>query len=63
MRLEDFRRSENVEDRTGGGGVSFGGGGIRLGGGALILIVIVSLLFGINPLTLIGGLESVARRS
>ena len=60
MRLEDFRRSENVEDRTGGGGVSFGGGGIRLGGGALILIVIVSLLFGINPLTLIGGLESVA---
>jgi len=58
MRLEDFRKSENVEDRTGGGGVSFGGGGIRLGGGALILIVIVSLLFGINPLTLIGGLES-----
>jgi predicted metalloprotease len=60
MRLEDFRRSENIEDRTGGGGVSFGGGGIKLGGGALILIVIVSLLFGINPLTLIGGLESVA---
>ena len=60
MKLEDMRESENVEDRTGGGGMSFGGGGIKLGGGALILIVIVSLLFGVNPLTLIGGLESTA---
>ena len=64
MRLEDFRKSDNVEDRSEGGGASFGGGsfgggGIRLGGGALILIVIVSLLFGVNPMTLIGGLESV----
>jgi predicted metalloprotease len=59
MRLEDFRKSDNVEDDTGGAS-SFGGGGIKLGGGALILIVIVSLVFGINPLTLIGGLESVA---
>ena len=59
MKWEDFRRSDNVEDRTGmdsGGG--FGGGGMKLGGGALILIVIVSLLFGVNPLTLIGGLDS-----
>jgi predicted metalloprotease len=60
MRLEDFRKSDNVEDRGEGAGGSFGGGGIRLGGGALILIVIVSLLFGVNPMTLIGGLESVA---
>jgi len=63
MKLDEMRDSENVEDRTGdspaGGGFSIGGGGIKLGGGALILIVIVSLLFGINPLTLIGGLESV----
>ena len=61
MKWEDFRRSDNVEDRTGmdsaAGGFS-GGGGMKLGGGALILIVIVSLLFGVNPLTLIGGLES-----
>ena len=59
MRLEDFRKSDNVEEQSGGGG-SFGGGGIKLGGGALILIVVVSLLFGVNPMTLIGGLESVA---
>jgi len=63
MRLEDMRESENVEDRTGmgpagGGGFPIGGGGIRLGGGALILIVIVSLLFGVNPLSLIGGLDT-----
>jgi len=62
MRQEDMRESENVEDRTGmgpaGGGFPIGGGGIKLGGGALILIVIVSLLFGVNPLSLLGGLES-----
>jgi hypothetical protein len=60
MKWEDFRRSDNVEDRTGadaGGGFP-GGGGMKLGGGALILVVVVSLLFGVNPLTLIGGLES-----
>ena len=41
MKWEDFRRSDNVEDRTGmdsGGGFP-GGGGMKLGGGALILIV------------------------
>jgi uncharacterized protein len=62
MRLEDFRKSDNVEDRTDegpAGGVPFGGG-VKLGGGALVLIVIVSLLFGVNPLTLIGTMDSVA---
>ena len=59
MRWGDMRSSDNVEDRTagGGGGGGFGIGGIPLGGGALILIVIVSLLFGINPLQLIGMME------
>ena len=61
MRLDEMRESENIEDRTGmgpaGGGFPLGGG-MKLGGGALILVVIVSLLFGVNPLTLIGGLES-----
>jgi predicted metalloprotease len=31
---------------------------MRLGGGALIVIVIASLLFGVNPLEMIGALES-----
>ena len=67
MRWGDFRRSDNVEDRTAehsGGGLSGGGfpggGGIRLGGGALVVIVIASLIFGVNPLEMIGALESGA---
>jgi predicted metalloprotease len=54
MRWSDMRPSENVEDRTAGGGRGFGIGGVPLGGGALILIVIVSLLFGVNPLEILG---------
>jgi len=55
MRWQDMRQSENVEDRTGGGGGGgFGIGGIPLGGGALLLIVVVSLLFGVNPLEILG---------
>jgi len=59
MRWGDMRESQNVEDRSGmeggGGGGGFPlGGGMRLGGGALILIVIVGLLFGINPLEMLG---------
>ena len=66
---EGDRESENVEDRRGGGGGMFprgGGGGMRipLGGGGfgfgtIILIGVVCLMLGINPLTLLtgGGLE------
>ena len=61
MRWGDFRRSENVEDRTGGmpegrggGGMPFGG--MRIGGGALVILVIVGMLFGINPFEMLGML-------
>ena len=65
MRWGDFRRSDNVEDRTAGdpgggmpgGGFPIGGGGMRLGGGALVVIVIASLVFGVNPLEMIGMME------
>ncbi len=62
MRWGDFRRSDNVEDRgdsdaSGGGGFGGGGGGIRLGGGAIVVVVIASLLFGVNPLEMLGMLE------
>jgi predicted metalloprotease len=63
MRWGDMRRSDNVEDVTGGqpagGGMPFGGG-MKLGGGAMILIVIVSLLFGVNPLQFLGLMDSGA---
>ena len=62
MRWGDFRRSENVEDRTegapeGGGGGGFPFGGLHIGGGALIILVIVGMLFGINPLEMLGLLS------
>ncbi len=60
MRWGDMRRSDNIEDRegtSGGGGRSPLGGGIKLGGGAMILVVIVSLLFGVNPMQFLGMLD------
>jgi len=63
MRWGDFRRSENVEDRTegapegSGGGSGFPFGGLHIGGGALIILVIVGMLFGINPLEMLGLLS------
>ena len=52
MRWQDMRQSENVEVRGSGGGFPLGG--IPLGGGALLVVVVVSLLFGINPLEILG---------
>jgi uncharacterized protein len=58
MRWGDMRESDNVEDRTGmsgGGGGGFPlGGGMRMGFGSLIVLVIVGLIFGINPLEMLG---------
>jgi predicted metalloprotease len=52
-----MRRSDNIEDRR---GMSMGGAGLKLGGGGLLLIVVLSLLTGTNPLDLISGLEQAA---
>jgi predicted metalloprotease len=49
MRWEDERRSDNVEDQR---GLSLPGGGIRIGGCSILLILIISLLTGQNPLRL-----------
>lgn len=61
MRWEDFRRSDNVEDRRGSGGGGFGGGmpGGRggLGIGGLIIVGLIAWATGINPAVLIGGAE------
>lgn len=65
MRWQGGRESDNVEDRRGvsprggpGGGFSMGGlpigrGGLGLGG--LVVVVVVSLLLGIDPMALLGG--------
>src|ERR1700759_1062009 len=64
MRYDDFRRSDDIEDRRGEGGIGGGGGGIALpiGGGGLgigtiIVLGLISYAFGIDPRILIGGAE------
>lgn len=58
MKWEDFRRSDNVEDRRGQGG--FGGGGMRRGGlgiGGIIVVGLIAWATGINPALLMSGAE------
>lgn len=63
MRYDDFRRSDDIEDRRDEGGMGGGGGGgfgIPMGGGGLGIgtIIVLGLLgyaFGIDPRILIGG--------
>ena len=63
MRYDDFRRSDNIEDRRdddGGGGGGFGipmGGGGGLGIGTIVVLGLVGWAFGIDPRILIGGAE------
>src|ERR1700716_478976 len=65
MRYDDFRRSDDIEDRRGddGGGMGGGGGfGLPMGGGGLgigtmIVLGLVGYAFGIDPRILIGGAE------
>src|SRR5258707_2217035 len=69
MRYDDFRRSDDIEDRRGddGGGMGGGGGlGIPMGGGGLgigtvIILGLVGYAFGIDPRILIGGAEILTR--
>jgi hypothetical protein len=54
-----MRRSENVEDRSGmrpRGGL--GGGGMKIGLGGIILALIASVLLGVNPFSLLGGMSA-----
>ena len=57
MRWEGNRESDNVEDRRdgGGGGFSFGGGSLSLG--TVAIAVVASLLFGVNPLSVLNMLS------
>lgn len=64
MRYDDFRRSDNIDDRRdddGGGGGGFGlpmGGG-GLGIGSIIVLGLVGWAFGIDPRILISGAEMI----
>ena len=61
MKWEGNRESDNVDDRRGGGGGG-GGGGFGLGGrsigvGTIVLALIGSAVFGVNPLTMLDMLS------
>ena len=50
MQWEGERESENVEDRRGmGGGTMVAGGGI----GTIVVVLLISAIFGVNPLQLL----------
>lgn len=60
MKWEGQEQSSNVEDRRGSGGG--GGGGLRIGGrgiglGSIVIALLASAIFGINPLTVLGVLS------
>jgi predicted metalloprotease len=60
MRDDDFRQSDNVDDRRaegGGGGFGFPTGRGGLGIGTILILGIVGYAFGIDPRLLIGGAE------
>ncbi len=75
MRLDDYRTSDNVRDDgegSGGGGLNLGGGGgggmlplllslvgSRFGIVGIIVVIGGALLFGANPLALMGGGQQV----
>jgi predicted metalloprotease len=62
MRWEDFRMSENIDDRRGGGGggigIPMGRGG--LGMGTIIILGLVGWALGIDPRILISGAEMMS---
>ncbi len=57
MRLDDMRESDNVDDRRGEGGGGGFGPRMMMGGGGLglVAVVVISLLFGVDPSQLLGG--------
>jgi len=56
MKWEDMRESENVEERSGGAPTGFGAP-MRLGGGAIVVVIVLSLLLGKNPLEMLALLS------
>jgi predicted metalloprotease len=58
MKWRVARSSQNVEDRRGSGMGMGGVGGLGLGG--VVIVIIVSLLFGKNPLELLSQVEQAA---
>ncbi|HWG84590.1 MAG TPA: neutral zinc metallopeptidase [Deinococcales bacterium] len=58
MEWGKFRRSNNVEDYRGTGGGRRMAGGLGIGG--VMVALVASLLFGVNPAVILGGLEGMS---
>jgi predicted metalloprotease len=56
MKWDDYRQSDNLEDRRSGGG-RMGGGRTGLGLGTMLVLGLVGYALGIDPRILIGGAE------
>lgn len=54
MRWQGQRQSDEVEDRRGGGGGGGGIGGRGIGLGSIVVALLASWIFGINPMTVLG---------
>jgi predicted metalloprotease len=64
MRIEDERESDNVEDvrgYSGGGGFPIGGRGLSVGG--VILALVASYMFGIDPRYLLGMMDGAQQQA
>ena len=55
MKWEGNRQSDNVEDRRSGG--SGGGGGRKIGIGSVVIALVASYFFGVNPMTVLNILS------
>ena len=66
MKWEGNRQSDNVEDRRGGSGSGGGVGGRGIGLGSIVIALVASYFFGLNPMTvlgILGGAEPAATQS
>ena len=71
MEWRGRRQSDNVDDLRGSDGGSYGGGGFRfpigggggLGIGGIVVVLFLSWVTGINPLTLLAGADAVMNGS
>ncbi|KFN47368.1 KPN_02809 family neutral zinc metallopeptidase [Arenimonas composti] len=57
MKWRSARQSTNVDDRRGAGPARLGGGGARLGLGGTVAVLVIGMLFGINPLEMLGLMQ------
>ena len=60
MRWEGRRESGNVDDRRGAGG-GFGRPGLAIGGGGALVVLVIALLTGVDPSTLLRQIDGGSR--